>query len=561
MIDPRRRRLRLNALALLSLVMLLVTSAVPGPRPLLVQAQESEAEGTGWSEVFSGQPTKPTPWDSSDWDIQVHSRDTSTFKQLEPMAAHHGSNCSAPPATHQITEYADAVFQCNDHVMTAINAGGYGAIYLTPDRMVDFSTGEAVVQFDMSTLRTSSRDWVDIWLSPFDDQLVLPYHDVVPDLTGPPRRAVQVMMDFNSGTDFRAYVYKNFDQTELDSLWWETYESKLTPSASRRDTFELRISRTSLKFGLPGYNLWWVDAKMPDLGWDKAVLQFGHHSYNPLKECAISGGCAPDTWHWDNVSISNAQPFTMLKADLPYVDAGTRRSVNFPSGAPSGAYLRFAGLGTTLDVSFDGGRSWQAARTQAILPDPPEDHFKAYWMPVPAGTTRVDFRGTDYGSSPWTVRGISIWSQSTDLGSQPGQPPVAGAPTSTPTPAPIAAPGPTATPQSAACSPRPQVAVRADPTSGGRLLVNAQVGRPSNNPNNVLRSIQFMSFSNASVEILGRTIGSAGGTVTAPAGTTGLNFVVTRQPAGSKTTVMVPFIVTDDCGPWNTFVGGGPSAF
>ena len=39
--------------------------------------------------------------------------------------------------------------------MTSINASGYGVIYLTPDQMVDFSAGEAVVRFDMSTFRTS----------------------------------------------------------------------------------------------------------------------------------------------------------------------------------------------------------------------------------------------------------------------------------------------------------------------------------------------------------------------------------------------------------------------
>ena len=40
-----------------------------------------------------------------------------------------------------------------------------------------------------------------------------------------------------------------------------------------------------------------------------------------------------------------------------------------------------------------------------------------------------------------------------------------------------------------------------------------------------------------------------------------LAFTVARQPAGTPATVTVPVIVTDDCGEWNTLVGGGPTAF
>jgi hypothetical protein len=36
-------------------------------------------------------------------------------------------------------------------------------------------------------------------------------------------------------------------------------------------------------------------------------------------------------------------------------------------------------------------------------------------------------------------------------------------------------------------------------------------------------------------------------------------FVVRRVTAGQPTTVS--FTVTDICGPWQTFVGGGPDAF
>ena len=61
--------------------------------------------------------------------------------------------------------------------------------------MVDFSGGEAVVRFDLSTLRTSPRDWVDIWLTPYEDHLQLPLDNWLPDLTGEPSRSVHLRMD------------------------------------------------------------------------------------------------------------------------------------------------------------------------------------------------------------------------------------------------------------------------------------------------------------------------------------------------------------------------------
>src|SRR5262249_51172041 len=158
-----------------------------------------------------------------------------------------------------------AVFQCNDHIMTAINAGGYGEIMLTPNRMVDFGTGEAVVRFDMSTFRSSLRDWVDIWLSPWDDQIALPLEDWLPDLAREPKRGIHIRMDISEGkSTFRGYVIRNFDASEITTDNWTTYESFLTPSASRRDTFELRVSRTSVKFGMPAYNQWWIDKSFAD---------------------------------------------------------------------------------------------------------------------------------------------------------------------------------------------------------------------------------------------------------------------------------------------------------
>ncbi|MGE3271350.1 MAG: hypothetical protein AB7P40_21555, partial [Chloroflexota bacterium] len=307
---PRRLAVLVVVMAVLALVGEPAGRAQGAPGQGATGQQPARA---GFLEPFDGRPDQPTPWHAPNWDVTIHSRDRETWDQLEPMAAQHGGNCSAPPDAHVINSYDDVVFQCNNHMMTAINASGYGLIYLTPNQQVDFSGGEAVIRFDLSTLRSSTRDWVDIWITPFEDQVQLPLDSWLPDLTGEPQRSVHVRMKDSGGkTSFSANVFRGNQMEELEGSWWLGYEDFLTPSAVRRDPFEIRISRTSLKVGMPDYNQWWVNSKMADLGWDRAVVQFGHHSYTPSKDC---NGCGPNTWHWDNIGIEPAVPFTIIPGD------------------------------------------------------------------------------------------------------------------------------------------------------------------------------------------------------------------------------------------------------
>src|SRR5262249_30692686 len=221
-------------------------------------------------------PANPQPWQPADWDVTRHSRDPSTWHALEPMPAMHGHNCAPPPATHAVASYADAVFVCNGHLMTALHGSGYGVISLTPSHLVDFSAGEARIRFDLSTLRTSPRDWIDLWVSPYAEHLQLPLEAWLPDLNGPPAHAVHVKIEsLNGTTPFKAFVYRDFFEQDLGGDAATGYESVLVPSATRRDTFELRISRTHVQFGMPAYDLWWVDSEIADLGWDQGVVQRG----------------------------------------------------------------------------------------------------------------------------------------------------------------------------------------------------------------------------------------------------------------------------------------------
>jgi len=384
------------------------------------------AQSGGFMETFDGAPASPQAVRPPNWEVVVHSRDPGTWNTLNSMTADHGMDCAPPPGTHDTAAYESAVFQCRNHIMTAISAEGYGVIYLTPNQMVDFSTGEAVVQFDVSTLRRSDRDWLDLWITPFEDNLVAPLEEWLPDLSGEPRRAIHVRMDATSGgTMFRTRVICNFGGGCGGASSNISYESFLTPSSTRRDTFELRISRTHIRFGMPAYNVWWQDMDVPDIGWTQGIVQLGHHSYTPYKGSCMSGGCGPNTWHWDNVNISPAVPFTMLHADRRFTDANNP-AVSFPGGAPANSFLRFAGIGQNLSVSFDGGTSWQPAQLQAQEKHQ-DELFDSYWMPVPAGTANVRFRGERWFAGNWRAKDISIWGTSA---------PAALPPTATGTPAP-----------------------------------------------------------------------------------------------------------------------------
>ena len=364
-------------------------------------------------ETFETDPTTPTAWNPNNWDVTVHLRSRDHYQAIHPMEADHGPDCGAPPATHTITTYEEAVYNCKNHMMTAINAPGYGAIYLTPDHMVDFSEGEAVIQFNMSTLRKSGRDWIDVWISPFEDHVQLPLDDWLPDLQGEPRRGIHVRMDLQKeNSKFSAGIIQNHVTVELDATpdGWLGYESFLTQDQRRRDLFELRISKISLAFGMPDYDFWWYDTPMPELDFDKGVVQFGHHSYNPTKDCD-DGTCQPNTWHWDNVTISPAQPFTLIKATTRATDASINGGrIEFNAPAPADAYLRFSAIGTSLEVSFDEGATWQSALRQTQELDVVE-HFSSYFTPITAGTSTVLLRGQDWWGGPWHARDFSIWSQ------------------------------------------------------------------------------------------------------------------------------------------------------
>jgi hypothetical protein len=213
--------------------------------------------------------------------------------------------------------------------------------------------------------------------------------------------------DNQNVTAFKAFLIVNHIGLPIPNATTAGYETKFPQSATVRQRFELQLSRTRLRFGLPAFDLWWIDT--PIVPWSgatgpyRAVVQFGHHSMNPRAD-----GGKPTTWHWDNLSITPAVPFTIINATTRYATASSP-SVTLRSPAPAGARLRFAAHGRDIEVSFDGGRRWSDARLQDQELNL-SSRFRSYWMSIPAGTQTIRFRGdAANGFSKWFVRDVSVW--------------------------------------------------------------------------------------------------------------------------------------------------------
>lgn len=295
--------------------------------------------------------------------------------------------------------------------------GGYSMIYLTPAYVVDTS-GDFMVSFDVSTfLSNPGRDWIDLWITPYDDNLQLTLDEWLPDVQGEPRNGLHFKL--TQETTWAVETIQNGNMTQIEPEWVRRVDH-VAPSKAARTTHMLIVQGNRMRFGMPDEDVWFYDGPVPNFvrNWNGAVVQIGHHSYTPDKDCS-GPNCGPNTYHWDNIITGPGQPMTMIKADKRLVSSSTNHSFVFSQPAPANSHLRFSGIGENLQVSFDGGSSWQAAQLQKSRIGQNRDHFKSYWMPVPAGTTSVMFRGSAWWGGEWAARDASIWSRvvpSGDLG-------------------------------------------------------------------------------------------------------------------------------------------------
>ncbi|MGE0600073.1 MAG: carboxypeptidase regulatory-like domain-containing protein [Dehalococcoidia bacterium] len=330
--------------------------------------------------------------------------------------------------------------------MTAINAGGYGLVYLTPNQMLDFGNG-GTVAFDISTERQSTRDWWDIWITPWADNLALPFDIGEVDLQGPPLNAIHVSIETAESAPILT-VYRNGQGTTFNHGWdTPSVRSGIaagTNEAAARQPFRLTISGGRIKFerlaSSTGSAVEFFDFEA-SVNFSRGVVQFGHHSYNPSKD----GSGVPATWHWDDFAINPSVPFTVIHADQRYIDSPTQ-TLSFLTPAPANAFLRFSGIGI-IEVSLDGGSYQPAlrAKTAGLSDGFHAEHMSNYWMPVPQGTRtlKLRFSADSWYNGPYIAKDFAIWSTG---GAPAPMPTPTRTPTATPTTAPGGTPPPTSTP-------------------------------------------------------------------------------------------------------------------
>ena len=385
------------------------------------------ANAGSYLETFSGTPSAPSPFAPESFEVRVHERAMHSNPGGFPaMVAQHGPGCEGPHMGHGVSTAEQAVFICNDHVMTAINGNEYGVIYLTPPAMVDVST-QGVVRFDVSQGDQSTRDWIDLWITPYADHLAAPLQDDLPDLNGSPRNGIHLQQDF-AQNKWQLKVIRDGVQTVYG---FGPTASGFTPDFARRDTMEVTVTPTRVTMRMPQYNVTLVDQAIPTLTWTRGVVQLGHHSYDPMKD----GAGLPNTWHWDNLEIDPFVPFTIQKAGGPrYItSSGT---VTFPP-APAGATLKFSALGRPIvnGVARDPipSTKWPAS--------PSYEHAFSYSVPIAEGATSATVSMTSigwYNIGRYLAQDFYVWSVGAG----------GGTPTSTPTVEPTATPSPQPTPES-----------------------------------------------------------------------------------------------------------------
>lgn len=422
---------------------------------------------------WTGTPDAPQPWVPglvNDWDL-VSNIDGPT-DQNGLMNAGHGPACEAPPATHQIRSLGDAAFICKSHLMTAIDGGEtayatYGSVYFTPAQLLDWSQGPASLSWKVSTERLSSRDFWTVNLTPFDQNMVLPLASEFPAYQGQPLTGVELRMDNTSncgsaqfGSVLRVFVISGRSNDEV-TQYAPCVESTVPPSFATRTQFQVDISQGHLRVSMPGTTTVWFDGPV-NLPFTQAVVQFSHHSYHPEKGENPDGSTGlPNTYHWSDVSMSSATPFAMLRPVQPLsLHDGTNPQLFLPQAAPANAFLRFAAMGG-LQVSFDGGKSFQAPRSQG--PTSAADHFASFWTPIPQGASQVLFKGQPNSlGQPWWVQDVSVWANSAPSGAPPPTPTPTPSAVATPTPSPIGTPTPT--PSAPAQTPTPTPSAIPTPT-------------------------------------------------------------------------------------------------
>jgi hypothetical protein len=447
--DVYRRNHRRLSLVVLSLLLLAGLAAVPAI--IRARAETTVSPYTGLTAL--GMPASPQIfYPKTGYDVVVSERGDGALNQnldgkllSSNPVADHGPNCSAPAAdalpnatnSHATTTTYDSVYVCHDHVMTSLNSVGYGEANIMPDALADWSNGQTVVmQWRVSTFVSTDRDWWDAWLTPYAEQLAAPTVDFGADLNGTPRDGIHVRLvgNGNAGNgnhELAGELLVNGHAITLRSSG-TAQESKLTPSRSVRTLYQLEVSSTHIKLSLPEVGLTYIDQDISPLPFSSGVLQLAEDSYDPLKTDAcgppaaqrkIGGKCEPNTWHWSDISISNAQHFDISHPASRYMNP-RHASNTFSAPAAAGSMLRFMMTGSNEQISFDDGKTYSALVPQPSSNKPNSCTVAQYLVPIPTGATGYTLKGANdcFGKS-WFAKDASVLGRVTAASGGGSQPP------------------------------------------------------------------------------------------------------------------------------------------
>ena len=390
---------------------------------LAVEHQPSTAAAeTTFTFNWTGNPSLPIAWHPkplNDWDLLVHDSSMSNDRLFTPGVGQHGSDCSPYPAIHPVNGVDDAVFICRNHLMTMLNAGGYGVIVMTPSQIADFS-GQVSIDWSVTTLRTTTRDWLEINVTPFSENLVAPA-DTSQDLEGEPLDTVNCATTDTPPTVWACQVINHGKVTFASGFRSPAVEELLqtnrqTPSATTRTRYQLDLSANHLRLSLPELRANLIDANV-DIPFTSGVVQLSEHDYDVGKDCVPGHkpniNCVNNTWHWSDFSISNAGPFTMMRLapDSNAALGGGRSKLRFelPFAAPPDSYFRFLGSpGERIKYSVDD-KIFQAAPEQAATKTG-QSNDRNFFIPIPAGTRVLSLAGEDWNGGHWVIEDPAIWS-------------------------------------------------------------------------------------------------------------------------------------------------------
>ena len=193
---------------------------------------------------------------------------------------------------------------------------------------------------------------------------------------------------------------------------------------------------------------------------------------------------------------------------------------------------------------------------RAVRLSPPSTAGGSTATPTSTGTSTSTLTATSTAvpAATWTVMPLGTPTPAATRTATPTPP-------SSPTPTRTATLLPTATPY-----PRPNLGVAIAPTGAGQLQVTLTGRDAGCSPNNRLAALSFTRLDNATMDVPGDVpTGRAPLNVAAPTNVPLLNgppqIVLTLHRTNNSLPTTVQVTVSDGCGEWPTFVGGGPSAF